>query len=216
MGHGDDNIMTTILPTDRPMLYCVTGAGDPITGTTHVGELTGVNPALSVVADADENAFVAALPADAFPPLPDSGWLEAGVIYQYEGGAVIVRQSHNRTIYAPAETPALFIVYRPDAGDVLEWVAGESVLVGTLRTYEGDTYRCIQSHVTQADWTPDATPALWTAAVGELAGEEWQPWTAYAIDGVVSYDGTLYKCRQAHTSQPGWEPPNVPALWETI
>jgi hypothetical protein len=165
--------MTTILPTNRPMMYCVTGAGEPITGTTHVGELTGVNPALTVVADADENAFVAALPADAFPELPDSGWLEADTIYRYQGGAVIVRQSHERTHYPPQDTPALFIVYREDAADVLEWVAGESVLVGTRRTYEGVTYECIQAHVTQADWTPPSVPALWALVPDEPPGDEW-------------------------------------------
>src|ERR1700722_2038412 len=25
-----------------------------------------------------------------------------------------------------------------------------------------------------------------------------------------------YKCLQAHTSQVGWEPPNVPALWQRV
>jgi hypothetical protein len=29
----------------------------------------------------------------------------------------------------------------------------------------------------------------------------------------VTYNGVTYKCRQSHTSQVGWEPPNVPALW---
>jgi hypothetical protein len=31
-------------------------------------------------------------------------------------------------------------------------------------------YRCVQAHTSQADWTPDATPALWTevAKPGEI------------------------------------------------
>lgn len=48
------------------------------------------------------------------------------------------------------------------------WVAGIKVTVGQLRTYGGETegsvkklYRCVQAHTTQADWTPDVTPALW-------------------------------------------------------
>lgn len=28
------------------------------------------------------------------------------------------------------------------------------------------------------------------------------------------YDGHWYKCIQAHTTQTGWEPPIVPALWQ--
>ena len=211
--------MTTILPTDRPIRYCVTGAGDPITGETPVGNLTGVNGALSVIADADENAFVAALPAASFPELPPAGWLDAGDIYQYEGAAVIVRQSHNRTIYAPAETPALFIVYREAADTVLNWVAGEQVQVGTRRSYDGVTYECVQSHVTQSDWTPPAVPALWRVVVDEPEEPEeptvaaWAAYTAYEIGDVVTYNGISYSCRQSHTSLPGWEPDRVPALW---
>jgi hypothetical protein len=178
------------------------------------GELCGTDhlaTSLTVVADEDDNAFIAALPANAFPPLPDSGWLEAGDIYSYGGEAVIVRQSHHRTIYAPAETPALFLVYRENAGDALDWVAGESVVVGTQRSYNGTLYTCIQAHVTQSDWTPPATPALWR--VVQEAGDEWAAYVQYDIGDVVTYNGTEYECRQSHTSQPGWEPPNVLALW---
>lgn len=153
---------------------------------------------------------------DAFPPLPDSGWLEAGAIYQHGEQAVIVRQGHERTIYEPSETPALFMIYRADAADVLAWIAGESVAVGTQRTYDGVTYECLQAHVTQADWTPDATPALWSAVVEEPTTDEWTAGVWYDIGDQVTYGGVLYECIQAHTSQAGWEPPNVPALWSEV
>ncbi|HRE47885.1 MAG TPA: glycosyl hydrolase family 18 protein [Aggregatilineales bacterium] len=42
----------------------------------------------------------------------------------------------------------------------------------------------------------------------------WQPNTAYAVNQLVTYNNSVYRCRQAHTSLTGWEPPNVPALWE--
>jgi chitodextrinase len=44
----------------------------------------------------------------------------------------------------------------------------------------------------------------------------WAPNTAYAIGDTVTYSGVTYKCIQAHTSQIGWEPPNVPALWSVV
>ncbi len=44
----------------------------------------------------------------------------------------------------------------------------------------------------------------------------WQPWTAYTAGTLVTFNGTTYKCIQSHTSQPGWEPPNVPALWQPV
>lgn len=46
------------------------------------------------------------------------------------------------------------------------------------------------------------------------AASAWTPDTAYAPGELVDYGGSTYKCLQAHTSQVGWEPPNVPALWQ--
>ncbi len=41
----------------------------------------------------------------------------------------------------------------------------------------------------------------------------WADATAYAIDNVVRFQATTCRCVQAHTSQPDWTPPQVPALW---
>jgi GH18 family chitinase len=41
----------------------------------------------------------------------------------------------------------------------------------------------------------------------------WQANKAYAVGALVTYGGKTYRCLQAHTSQVGWEPSNVPALW---
>ena len=42
-----------------------------------------------------------------------------------------------------------------------EWKAGETYPAGERRRYGEKLYRCVQAHTSQADWTPDATPALW-------------------------------------------------------
>lgn len=52
----------------------------------------------------------------------------------------------------------------------------------------------------QAEQVPDAFP-------------EWAAGTDYKVGDRRRYDGKLYRCVQAHTSQDGWEPQNVPALW---
>ena len=38
----------------------------------------------------------------------------------------------------------------------------------------------------------------------------------YAVGDRVRYEGKLYKCVQAHTSQIGWEPDKTPALWTEV
>lgn len=42
----------------------------------------------------------------------------------------------------------------------------------------------------------------------------WAPYTAYAVNQLVTYNGVTYKVIQAHTSLPGWEPDKVPALFQ--
>ena len=86
--------------------------------------------------------------------------------------------------------------------------------MGDVREYDGTDYRCIQSHVTQADWTPTAVPALWAASVAP--SEDWQTGVVYSVGDVVLYNGTQYTCLQAHTSQAGWTPTVVPALWSAV
>ncbi|MBN1412032.1 MAG: carbohydrate-binding protein [Spirochaetales bacterium] len=46
-----------------------------------------------------------------------------------------------------------------------------------------------------------------------LNAAEWAAYTYYEKGVVVTYQGTSYTCRMSHTSLPGWEPPNVLALW---
>lgn len=42
----------------------------------------------------------------------------------------------------------------------------------------------------------------------------WEANNSYKAGDIVSYSGKTYKCLQGHTSLPGWEPSNVPALWQ--
>jgi hypothetical protein len=49
-----------------------------------------------------------------------------------------------------------------------------------------------------------------------LAVPNWAPNTAYSVGSLVMFNGVEYKCIQAHTSEVGWEPPNVPALWQPV
>jgi chitinase len=58
--------------------------------------------------------------------------------------------------------------------------------------------------------SPSASP---TSGGGASA---WQPDHWYQTGDVVSYGGRDYRCLQSHTSQVGWEPPNVPALWQPL
>lgn len=44
----------------------------------------------------------------------------------------------------------------------------------------------------------------------------WNDSHAYEVGDRVSYESTLYKCLQAHTSQPSWTPTDSPSLWVRV
>lgn len=44
----------------------------------------------------------------------------------------------------------------------------------------------------------------------------WTAGTEYSVGYKVQHGGKLWRVRQAHTSTAGWEPENVPSLWEQI
>lgn len=217
--------MPTISATTQPLRWTVVEAGVIIeAGLTPVGATTIAAEANQLIGEANENALLEALiTANAgAPPLPEAGTeLEQGDIYDHSGTLYMVRQAHTRTEHDPATVPALFWSYREDTGDALPWIAGEQVYAGTQRMYDDALYQCVQAHTTQADWTPPAVPALWTAV---SLTDEWAVGVAYTGDNtagagngdVVTYEGTEYRCLQSHTSQAGWTPPAVPALWAVL
>lgn len=55
-----------------------------------------------------------------------------------------------------------------------------------------------------------------TALTGVELFPAWAVGKAYAVNDRAQYNGTLYKCIQAHTSQADWMPSATPALWKTV
>ena len=92
------------------------------------------------------------------------------------------------------------------------WRSGVDYVTGQRVQHGGTLYKCVQAHTTQADWTPDATPALWkTVSIDEYP--EWVQPTgahdAYNTGDKVSYNGKHYICTvDANTYAPdvyGWD-----------
>lgn len=90
-----------------------------------------------------------------------------------------------------------------DALDGIElfapWAADTAYALDVRVRYNEKLYKCVQAHTSQAEWTPDATPALWTevAKPGEIP--VWRQPTgaqdAYMKGDLVRYpdaDGDVY------------------------
>ena len=77
------------------------------------------------------------------------------------------------------------------------WVIGRAYATGDRVQHGGTLYKCVQAHTSQADWTPDATPALWVV----VSLDEYPEWVqptgahdAYNRGDKVSYNGKHYVC----------------------
>ncbi|MEV7008525.1 carbohydrate-binding protein [Streptosporangium sp. NPDC051022] len=55
-----------------------------------------------------------------------------------------------------------------------------------------------------------------TITFTKVLHKPWEQYHHYKFEDLASYDGVNYKCIQAHPSFPGWEPPNVPTLWQRL
>lgn len=148
-------------------------------------------------------------------PLPKSGTIYKDSLYLSEDGVVKCRQTHTATIYKPSQVPALFSFFRENS-DTLSWIENEEVKVGWKRVYLGVTYRCIQAHQTLSTWTPPATLGVLWVSEAPTTGA-WAVGVAYKVGDEVTYQGSNYRCLQAHTSIVTWTPTaTLNILWSKI
>ena len=86
--------------------------------------------------------------------------------------------------------------------------------------YGEKLYRCVQAHTSQADWTPDAAPALWTevARPGEIP--VWKQPTgaqdAYHKGDRVRYPDEAGAVYESLTDGNVWPPEAYPEGWKKI
>lgn len=96
------------------------------------------------------------------------------------------------------------------------WQTGTAYTVDERIRYNSTLYRCVQAHTSQADWTPDATPALWTV----VSLDEWPEWIqptgaqdAYAKGDKVSHNGKHWI---SEVDGNVWEPGIYGNLWSEV
>lgn len=86
---------------------------------------------------------------------------------------------------------------------ITAWAYPVAFAEGDRRSHGGKVYKCRQAHTSQADWTPDKTPALWAVIDAEHAGTQADPIPAargmeyeYGKYYLDSEDGKTYKCER--------------------
>ena len=92
------------------------------------------------------------------------------------------------------------------------WAAGLAVKAGDRLYYPSTDrlYKAVSDHTTQADWTPDAVPALYTVIDVAHAGTQDDPIPAergmeyvYGLYYTDSEDGKLYLCQRTGEAMGG-------------
>lgn len=102
------------------------------------------------------------------------------------------------------------------------WNAGKAYAIGDFLTYgvngvgDPQLYKVAQAHTSQADWTPDATPALYVSVGLDDSGfPVWSQPTgahdAYNTGDIVNYNGTLYR---SLIDGNVYSPEVYPSAWE--
>ena len=76
-----------------------------------------------------------------------------------------------------------------------QWVTGRAYAVDERLQYKNVLYRVVQAHTSQADWTPDITPALFVV----VSLDEWPEFVqptgahdAYKKGDKVTFEGNHY------------------------
>ena len=82
-----------------------------------------------------------------------------------------------------------------------------------IRWTDGNVWRC-----TKGPLNSNAAPATWPEGWAQETGlppvvTAWAAGQTVKVNDLRTYGGKTYRCMQAHTTQTGWEPPSVPALW---
>lgn len=109
------------------------------------------------------------------------------------------------TVYPVWETSRAYAV-----GDILSY--------GTNQVGDPQLYKVVQAHTSQADWTPEATPALYDAFGLDESGypvfsQPTGAHDAYNKGDIVDYNGTLYK---SLIDGNVWSPDAYPQGWEVV
>lgn len=102
------------------------------------------------------------------------------------------------------------------------WSSGRTYKIGDYLTYgvnsvgDPQLYKVVQAHTSQADWTPDLVPSLYTPLGLNNSGYPiWSQPTgaqdAYNKGDIVDYNGTFYKSLIDGNI---WSPDAYPAGWE--
>lgn len=121
---------------------------------------------------------------------------------------IIEENSVNATDEQAAEAPYIFPA----------WAGGVTYGANDRVQYQGTAYKCLQAHLSQADWTPDAAVSLWAKILipdPEVIPDWEQPDSTnpYMKGDKVRFEGKVY---MSVIDNNVWSPAAYPAGWREM
>jgi len=214
-GASAEVVLNYVLPIASPSNYTLTFGGttyaltvDNPRGTGTASPSTPASPSTS--ASTGPSASASASPSTP-PACTAPAWVATTA---YNGGAVVSFNGRKYTAkwWTQGNQPDL------NTGDGKPWTDN-----GPCGTASPST-SASPSVSPSASRSPSASPSVSPSASRSPSASPtstgqypaWAPNVAYTAGTRVSYGGRNYQCLQPHTSLVGWEPPNVPALWQAL
>ena len=105
--------------------------------------------------------------------------------------------------------PEIYAEWNPDSVSYIGKDTATEDKPASIVRYNNALYRCLQSHTSQASWTPEASPSLWVLI--DDPAIEWPEWKqptgahdAYDLNAKVSHNGKKWISQiAANTTEPG-------------
>lgn len=105
--------------------------------------------------------------------------------------------------------PEIYNEWNPDSVSYIGKDTATEDNPASIVRYNDALYRCLQSHTSQASWTPEASPSLWVLI--DDPAIEWPEWKqptgahdAYDLNAKVSHNGKKWISQiAANTTEPG-------------
>ena len=105
--------------------------------------------------------------------------------------------------------PEIYDEWNPDSVSYIGKDTATEDKPASIVRYNNALYRCLQSHTSQASWTPEASPSLWVLI--DDPAIEWPEWKqptgahdAYSLGAKVSHNGKKWISQiEANTVEPG-------------
>ena len=137
---------------------------------------------------------------------------EAQAEVQAAAVAVAQIQAQSLTDEQAVQVKAIYPAYDPN---------GVSYAKDVKATYNGELYKCLQAHTSQADWNPENSPSLWAKVLAGQEGTgigEWeQPDSTnpYMTGDQVTHNGKTW---ESLVDNNVWEPgaQGTEALWQQV